>query len=282
MQKVFYFILAISILVACNLEQEIELNLPDYEERVVVEAYLEAGKPYQILLTRSNSYFDAFPTDLAETFQQLLVNDAQVSISYQGNTIELDNFPTIDPATSKVYNYTSSQVIPFDTLNAFSLNITLSNGETISGESTFLPPIPIDSIVTEFREESSGIDSARVLTYFNDKVDENNFFRRTLYVYRNGTLEALQDFTADDRFVEDIVVFGTAYEFAAGDTVINRIYHIEEPYYRFLTSLEAAIAANGNPFGQPSPIVPAVYGTANALGVFTCLSYAEEVTILSE
>lgn len=283
MRKILYFLIAMSALIACNLEQEIELDLPAYEERVVVEGYLDAGQPYRLLLTRSSSYFSPFPTDLQETFSQLLVNDAQVRIRYQGETIELQNLPTIDPETNKVYNYISDQIVPFDTINPFELEILLDDGRTIESQSRFLPVIPIDSIVTQFREETnSEVDSARVLTYFNDRPGQANFFRRTLYVQRQGVLEELQNFTADDRFVEDVIVFGTAYEFAPGDTILNRLYHIEEPYYRFLTSLEAAAASNGNPFGQPSPIVPAVGGTADAIGIFTCLSYAEEVTIVEE
>jgi hypothetical protein len=284
MRTITYFLLLSTLAFACNLEQEIELNLPEYEEKIIVEAYLDAGQPYQLLLTRSSSYFAPFPTNIEETFNQLLVNDAEVYITYRGKTVQLNNTPGINPLTGKLFNYAAPEVAIFDTIEPYELEIILRDGKTIESTTRFLPIVPIDSVVVQFREEAgSEVDSARVLTYFNDRRDEDNFYRRTLYAYENGNLEILQDFSTDDRFAEGLFVFGTAYEFAAGDTVLNRVYHIDEAYYRFLTSLQLAIAANGNPFGQPSPVIPAVGGTAeNAIGIFTTLNYAEELTILQE
>lgn len=284
MRPIFYFILLSVLAFACNLEQEIELNLPDYEEKIIVEAYLEAGQPYQLLLTRSSSYFAPFPTNLEETFSQLLLNGAEVYITHRGNTVRLNNTPGVNPLTGKLFNYAAPEAAVFDTIQPYELEIILPDGNTIESSTRFLPRVPIDSIVVQFREEQdSEVDSARVLTYFNDRPDENNYYRRTLYAYRAGELETLQDFATDDRIAEGVIVFGTAYEFAAGDTVLNRIYHLDEAYYRFLASLQLAVAANGNPFGQPSPVVPSVRGTAdNAIGIFTTLNYAEEQTILEE
>jgi hypothetical protein len=271
------------ISVACNLEQEIELDLPEYEEKIIVEAYLEEGVPYQVLITRSSSYFAPFPTNIEETFNQLLYNDAEVYITHKGNTVQLINTPGVNPETGKFFNYANTETAVFDTIEPYELSIILPDGNTIESSTRFLPSVPIDSIVYEFREEPGSIDSARVLTYFNDRPDENNYFRRMLYRIKNGELEEFQDFTTDDRIAEDVIVFGSAYEFAAGDTIINRIYHIDEAYYRFLNSVQLAIDANGNPFGQPSPVVPSVEGTAeNVLGIFTTLNYAEEITILEQ
>ncbi|HKK77012.1 MAG TPA: DUF4249 domain-containing protein [Saprospiraceae bacterium] len=284
MRHIFYFLLLSILAFACNLEQEIELDLPNYEEKIIVEAYLDAGQPYQLLLTRSSSYFAPFPTNIEETFSQLLVNDAEVYITHRGNTVQLNNTPGINPLTGKLFNYAAPETAVFDTIEPYELEIILPDGSTIESSTRFLPIVPIDSVVVQFRkEENSEVDSARVLTYFNDRPNEDNYFRRTLFAYRDGSLETLQDFTTDDRFAENLIVFGTAYEFAPGDTVLNRIYHIEETYYNFLTSLQLAVAANGNPFGQPSPVIPGVRGTAeNAIGIFTTLNYAEEQTILEK
>lgn len=284
MRALLIFLTVSWLAFACNLEQEIELNLPEYEEKIIVEAYLDAGRPYQLLLTRSSSYFAPFPTTIEETFSQLFVNDAAVYITHRGNKVRLNNTPGINPQTGKLFNYAAPEMAVFDTIEPYNLEIILPDGRTIESSTRFLPIVPIDSVVVQFREElNSEVDSARVLTYFNDRPGEDNYFRRTLYVYRDSGLQTLQDFTTDDRFAEDLIVFGTAFEFAPGDTVLNRIYHLEESYYRFLTSVQLALAANGNPFGQPSPVIPGVGGTAdNAIGVFTTLNYAEEETILEE
>jgi hypothetical protein len=283
MHRLLYFLGFLVLLVACNLEQEIELDLPEYEEKVIVEAYLEAGKPYRLLLTRSSSYFSPFPINLEETFNQLLLNDASVFITHNGNTVQLNNLPGLDPETNKIFNYVAGQIAIFDTINPYDLRIVLANGETIESRTTFLPVIPIDSVVYKFQETGLENDSARVLTYFNDQIDRDNFFRRTLYKYKNGDLEEQQDFVTDDRIIEEVIVFGTGYDFALGDTLINRIYNIDEAYYRFLSSLQLAVDANGNPFGQPSPIIPGISSNGdNAIGIFTTLNFAETVTIIQK
>ena len=52
------FLFALTIFASCDLEREIDVDLPEYQNQLVVEAYLEAGKPYRLLLTESISYFD--------------------------------------------------------------------------------------------------------------------------------------------------------------------------------------------------------------------------------
>lgn len=281
MRQLFPFAILLLILVACNLEQEIELDLPAYEEKIILEAYLEAGQNYRLLLTRSSSFFSPFPTNLEETFSQLLVSDAEVVITHRGEQITLDNVPTIDIETGKIFNYSANQTVPFDTIHPFELSITLADGAVINSTTKFLPVIPIDSIVYEFKERASVRDSARVLTYFNDPIDQDNFYRRTIYKYKGGELEEQQDFVSDDRIVEDVVVFGTGYNFKLGDTVLNRIYHIDEGYYRFLNSLQLAVDGNGNPFGQPSPLISSVQSSdGRAIGIFTTLNFSEKETII--
>jgi hypothetical protein len=99
-----------------------------------------------------------------------------------------------------------------------------------------------------------------------------------------GDLDSLeQDFVTDDRIVDDsLIVFGTGYDYAVGDTVINTLYHITEEYSTFLESLNAAVSANGNPFGQPSPIISNLEGSANAIGIFTGLTYDRRVDIVEK
>ena len=282
MRVALYLLVLSASIFACNLEQEIELNLPEYEEKIIVEAYLEANQPYQLLLTRSSAYFAAFPTDIQETFNQILVNDAEVYITHRGNTVRLNNTPGVNPLTGKLFNYAVAETVVFDTIEPYHLEIMLADGSTIESSTRFLPTVPLDSIVVEFEDNgNSATDSARLLTYFSDRPGEANFYRRILSVYQDGRLNTLQDFTTDDRIAENTIVFGTAYDFAPGDTVLNRIYHIDQAYYDFLSSIQLALAANGNPFGQPSPIIPGVGGTARqAIGIFTALSYAEEQTII--
>ncbi|KGE88676.1 hypothetical protein IX84_08405 [Phaeodactylibacter xiamenensis] len=265
--------LGLLALSACNLEQEVEINLPDYEVRPVLEAYVEPGERYRLLLTRSAGYFAPLPS-LDNLLEELLLDSAEVSITHDGVTYQLENTLLFDPTTQKIYNYAagSNDLVPTESDLPFELNITLPNGETIRAETRLLPQVEIDSVVIEFPETGNPADTlARALTYFTDNPNTDNFYRRMLQL---NSLDSLpeQDFVTDDRLVEDsTIAFGTGFNYKAGDTLITTLYHISEDYATFLESVDGAAAANGNPFGQPSPVISNLEGTANALGIFTAL-----------
>ena len=271
----------VSLLSACDLEQEVEITLPDYDTRPVIEAYLEPGKPFRLLITRSDGYFDAFPS--IDNFPGgLLYDSARVSITHLGVTYDLDNQLAFDPTAGKLYNYITSAIVPESIGEPFELYIQFPDGTEAFAETSLLSRVPIDSVVIEFPEGDMPEDTlARALTYFTDDPAQVNYYRRVLHA---GSLDSLrQDFVADDQIVDDsLVVFGTGFDYAEGDTIINTLYHITEPYATFLESLDAAVSANGNPFGQPSPIISNIEGSANALGVFTGLVYDRRVDIVGK
>lgn len=267
----------------CDLEKEIEIELPDYEARPAVECYLEAGQTFTLLLSKSAAYFDPFPSFNSKDFlDAVLENDAEVSITLNDTVYKLDNTLVINPFTGKVFNYVARNVVPQDYEHDFELKIVTKDGRTIEATTRMLPPVPIDSIVIEFPEnkERPGDTLARVLTYVTDPPGQVNFFRRVLNEARLDSIPE-QDFIADDKLIDNnILAFGTGYDFAKGDTIFNTIYHIDKAYFDYLESVFRARASNGNPFAQPSPIISNVSGTANAIGIFTFLSYDRKVTII--
>ena len=266
------------MLAGCNLEKEVDIKLPETQERIVVECYLEPGAPINLLLTRTSGYFDPIPEDNLAFLNQTLVNGATVVIrSETGESYTLDNNLVFNQFTKKIFNYTSHLVAPIERGKIYSLEITLENGDLITASTSILPVVPIDSVVVEFNDTDT---LARVLTYLTDRPNEDNYYRRMI---QHSSLDTIpdQDFTTDDRFVEDVIVFGTPYDYGRGDTVINTIFHIEKAYFDFLESVQLAIASNGNPFAQPSPIISNVQGP-NAMGIFTGLSYDRVVSFLPD
>lgn len=269
-----YIVVISALLGSCNLDQSVDIELPPFEEGIVVESYIEPGQPYTVLITRSSAFFEPFSTQNDQFLENILVNNAEVNIINNGRVIPLENNLVFNSLTRKVFNYSTTRTVPLRFSSEFELQITLADGKTITGKSRMFRPVPIDSIVVEFSEEN---EKARVLTYLTDPPDVNNFYRRMLHVNRTDTLP-LQDFTIDDRVVEDVIIFGSDYRFEPGSKVINTIFHIEKAYYDFLESVESASRANGNPFSQPSPIISNLGGTANAIGIFTCVPRFRQFT----
>lgn len=275
----FLLVSAIFVFTACNLEQEIEIELPAYQSQYVVECYLEPGQPFTLLLTRSDAYFNPFPIEENQFLENILVEGATVTIKYKDETVVLDNGLFFDPVTLKLFNYGSQVVVPEDYEAVFELSIQTPEGETFTSTTQLLPKVPIDSIVVQFNETDT---LARVLTYLTDDRNQSNYYRRMLH---QTTLDSIpqQDFPVSDRISEsETIVFGTAYDYAVGDTVINSIFHITQEYYDFLISVQGAIGSNGNPFAQPGRILSNVEGASNPLGIFTGIAVDRVQTIIEK
>ncbi len=277
MKKYITGLLAALALGACNLEKEIDLALPAYDGQPVVECYLEPGKPFRLLLTRSYGFFDPFGLDSA-FLDRTLIDGAVVTIAYNGRIDTLANTLSAEFMPLKIFNYTGRNLVPATPEVVYELRIVLPDGKEITGKTVMLPKVPIDSIKVEWSPQRDTL--ARVLTYITDDRSQENFYRRML---NYGTLDSLpdQDFLATDRIAQtEIIAFGSAYELTEGDTVINTLYHITKDYYDFLESVQLAVFGNQNPFAQPARIKSNVSGSANPLGIFTCLVYDRDTTII--
>ncbi len=278
--KYIFLGLSISYLAACNLTNDVDIELPAYDRQPVVECYLEPGKPFRLLLTKSYAYFD--PLGLDSSFlEKTLLSNALVTISYNGQTDTLANQFSIELNPLKLYNYVGQQIVPSTPGTVFVLNIELpDNGGNISSTTSMLPKVPIDSIVYDFSTDPGADTLARILTYITDDQSQSNFYRRLL---NYSSLDSVpeQDFLVTDRFSQTaLIAFGSAYEMAVGDTVFNTIFHIQQDYYDYAESWQLAVQGNLNPFAQPSPIKSNVSGTGNPLGIFTCLVYDRDTTII--
>ncbi|MCB9353927.1 MAG: DUF4249 domain-containing protein [Lewinellaceae bacterium] len=269
---------AILVFVACNLSREVDIDLPEYDSQPVVECYLEPGKPFRLLLTRSFGFFDPFGVD-SNFFQNVLLQDAVVTISYNGQTDTLYNTFSFDASPLKVYNYTGLNLVPAAPGINYNLHIELpGNAGAIEGQTVMLPLVPIDSTVVQFSPDADTV--ARVLTYVTDDPNTENYYRRLLNYYSLDSVPE-QDFLTPDRFLSTpLLAFGTGYELGEGDTVYNTIFHITKDYYDYYESVQLAIIGNINPFAQPSPIKSNVSGSGNPLGVFTCLVYDRDTTVV--
>lgn len=264
---------------ACNLTRDVEVDLPDYERQPVVECYLEPGKPFRLLLSQSYSFFD--PLGLDSSFlNKTLLQGATVKISYNGESVTLPNQFSFEPGPLKLFNYTATALVPATPGVEYTLDITLSDGNTITGKTIMLPRVPIDSVPVEFNPQLP--NKARTLMYATDDLGTADFYRRMLHVSSLDSL-AEQDFITSDRLsTNSTVAFGTGYDFVEGDTVINSLFHITEDYYNYIESVQLAVVSSGNPFAQPSPIKSNVTGSSNPIGIFTCLVYERDMRVISK
>lgn len=261
---------------SCNLEKQIDIDLPNYDSEPFIECYLVPNQPFRLLITQTSSYFENLTLDNPLYSESFLLQGAQVSIFQGINKYELENKLIVDPNTEKIYNYSNSNSVEYNTIDSFYLEILLPNGDQITSASIFLDTVQFDSIVVQFDQNDS---LARTLTYFKDFPNETNFYRRVLTVGETFD-EPIQDFVTDDLFIDSVFVFGSGYVFNSGDTVFNSVFHLTEDYHNFLESVQQAIDGSGNPFGVPSPLQSNLLG--NAQGVFACISESKNKTIIKK
>lgn len=270
--------LLIMSLMACNLTQEIEIDLPPYSPEPVVESYLIPGQPYLLTIANSLPYF--------ESVQLEFIDDAVVEIRHRDEKIELipfkipvgdstSDFGFLGPIVGdSIQVYAAFELVPENYNEPFELSISGPNGLSISAE-TFIPsPIPVDSNVIKFDDKDS---LALMFTYFTDDPSVQNFYRRTLHLNSLDSV-AEQDFVTDDSFLDsDQVTFGSGFDYSRGDTLISTLYHIPEAYFRFEETVEAAITANLSPFAQPSVILTNIEG---GTGIFTGLTLVRDEVVI--
>lgn len=263
---IYFLIPGAGFINSCNMEKDIEIDLPVLDPQLVAECYLEPGQPYRLALTESTNFLaDPLP---------VLVTDATVVIFYKGQPDTLDFAVTYDSVRQKAYTHVSESIMQGKPGDVYTLQITDKRGRTLTGTTTILPVVPIDTVEYTYNDKSK----AFLVAKFKDNTAIRNFYRFSVRKGNESWPEV--DYPADDSFGEsEAFAFGTGYDFEESDTATVSLYHLEKPYYDFVSSVDNAREANGNPFAQPASIKSTVQG---GLGVFTNIVYDQKVVILKK
>ncbi len=301
----WYFpLLTAVLLLTAGCEKDITVNLPQAEQRIVVEGSIEPGLPPLVLLTRSAPFFGSFnPNDLGAFF----VRGAEVWIN-DGVTdhplIELclaDLPAEFLPLAAELLGLEldSSLVLPdfcLYTTDIFGSGLLLgqvgirytlfvvSDGDTLRANTSIPSPVPPDSLWSR-PHPNPGVDSLfRLNLRFTDPDTLGNYYRYWTRRY-NAARELDEPFypgvgsVIDDLFFNGQTVefsldrgqprsagfdFETYGFFWKGDTVVLRLASIEGPVYQFWSSLEFD-AGSGGPFSSATSVLGNVEG---GLGIF--------------
>lgn len=257
---------ALLLLGGCSNEKEIDIDLPEYEPQMVVECYLEPGKPYTLLLQQSVSYFDEPSLPFVE--------DALVVISHNGQSDTLKEDFYFDSQTGKLANYVSEEgLMPADFGGQFDLYIRDPAGRELRGSTVLLDTVALRPVELTADEEGEYAATVR----WPDFGGVPSFYRFTIHRESPFTDPDIV-FTLDDRVGDgDDFVISTFFYMDPGDSVYTTVYHIEEAYWRYITTTDDAESSNGNPFAQPGLILSNVEG---GIGIFTCLSKSRSFVVV--
>lgn len=259
-------IIILCLLVSCTLEKEIEVKLPPYERKLVVECYLEENQPVKLLLTETTSYFDSL--------KDPSVNHAEVSIFTNGQTTPVPFDPVIDPQFVKYYNYRNLVPLELQSGQEFTLTVKDAKGRMISAKTKALPKPIIDSASYNVRMPDS---AANLIVWIKDDPAVNNFYRIIVNKDSLNSSSSLDFEFTDNQLNGRTFPVGTGFRFRVGENLIIRLFNIEQQYYNYLETIDDAERANGNPFAQPASIISAVDG---GFGIFTTLNYTTKELLI--
>lgn len=284
--KNIYFALKTTVITAFfamitySCEKEITVDLPEYQEKIVVEGWIDYNEYATVFLTKSTSYFAHYTE---ETLTDMVITDALVMVSdLQGNTDTLTL--GVDTTLAFPVRFKGSK-IKGEYGGIYQLKI-IYNNKTISATTTIPQPFNIDSVY--YVEQDAKYHKGILRMKFKDQAGVNNFYRIfSMKLGKNKNFVPALGSVFDDRLFDGKETFFELYQgrasnivssdyyddslqylnyyFGSGDTVIYKYATIDYPHYNFWYTAEWEISSGGNPFTSPAPVRSNIDG---AIGVW--------------
>ncbi len=274
-------------LAGCDLQKDIDIPQPAFEEQLVVECTLVPGEPYRVVVQRTRPYGAPLPQPIDTsgfTFDfDAIPTDAVVVISGPRSTDTLRFSPALDDTTAvapRGYTHVGRRRFDGRPGETYSLLVYDGAGRRVTGTATVMEPVPIDTVEVSFDPRAATPEEAKaaLLTRYHDPAPVGDAYRYQTSKVSRGRLDRQQGFSLGDDFNNGgATAVGSSYRFTQNDTLDVALYHISLAYLRYLDSIDAAQGANGNPFAQPAGIKSTVEG---GLGVFTSLASVHQRVIL--
>lgn len=252
---------------SCEMQEDVNIELPSHEGELIVECYLEPGKPYRALVSRS---LDFFESDKLEG-----VNGAVVKISTPDGPIELLNFVETDTLYKKVYNYGHQDSVGYEEGAEYQLTVEVDGQLSVAGRTRFLPKVSFGDYNFKFGADTM----AAMLLEVEDNPLEENYYRLVLRGTQPGMGTTYDVLLTDEDASNGKLKIYTPYILKEGWQVVVNLYHIEKTYYNFLKSVLKARETNYNPFMQPATLESGLEGST---GIFTTISLSSDTIMIPQ
>ena len=168
-------------------QEEITLDLPQAESKLVVQGAIENGFPAYVILSKNQGYFESID---ANTYTDLFVTDAIVSIVRDDNIVHpltlideglinqletiLDTTINIPPNT--IYIDLEELLNPSDFSlpnRSYTLDI-IWNNEPITAQTTIPEPTPLDCLWVEQNQTAEKDFKCDIRALYSDPIDQQN------------------------------------------------------------------------------------------------------------
>lgn len=280
----------ISVLLA-SCTKEVVIDIPGYEEQLVVDGQIETNQPPFVLLSRSKNIYA--PTDF-NSFLSGFVSGATVTMSDGTNTFNLveictDNLP---PGTEEIAaaifgvpvaeivnyhlcGYTSFDPAAFGQVGkTYTLTISFE-GKTYTGSTTIVAPTQLDSVF--WTEEPGKLNHGYSHAFLSDPLGGSDNYKWEVKrinlvdgATKDAGFKATYSPVFDDEFI-DGRTFDFFYEnpmsysdesipsefkgyYKLGDSVVIKFSKMDKPAYAVQVRKYLQLQTNGNPFASPTNV----------------------------
>jgi hypothetical protein len=288
MMKKISLLICIFFIFSCR--KDVKLKLPDYQQKLVVEASIETGQPAFVSLSYSVPYFSEF--DLTQP-EQVYIQDGFVTIDdgTLTDTLQKINIPNVP-----IPFYVGSKIIGVQG-KTYTLKVTVKNKTYIS-VSSILSPVKLDSIYFKGeKDDSLGLIWAR----FSEPAGVGQYYQWFAKRYSRDFFYALTYASAfDDKFID-----GKSFDFAYdrgpqpyniqtyrddpyagyykwGDTVVVKFCTIGKKEYDFWNTYYQNKSSNSNPFSAPANVKGTFGNDQEVLGAFIAYSPSFDTLIVKK
>lgn len=269
-----------------SLQKDVNVPLPQYDNQLVVECYLEPGEVPRLTVTESVPYLDNGQAVSGKSQALRLPNgqivqlptDVTVKLTLPGGQVmPLRFLPGINPSTGKYFTHLGTAPLAAQAGQVFALDVQDTRSRHVTGTATAPAFISIDSVKYKFNNLSGDNRKAYFQTKWTDPGATTDFYRLMLHKGKPSNNSETDNDISDRLFNGQPYAQVSTYRFRPNDTVTATLYHVDSLYYAFRRSTREASNANGNPFAQPATIRSTVQG---GVGVFTVLVHDQKRVLL--
>lgn len=303
----FRILIAFTVLLLLGVNscvKDVKIDLPQYEQKLVIDGRIETGQPPLIILSKTQ---DLYSETSLEAFLNGFQSGAIVTVSDGTTTVQLDEICTdnLPPGTeeiaaelfgvpvSELANYDLCAYTTFNTAifgqvgKTYTLTVQFE-GKTYTSETKIEQPVPLNNVFWK-QEPNEAPGNGFSWAELSDPANQFDAYfwsvRRINLVNgepKDANFTPTYAPTFDDQFIN-----GTTFEFAfenpmawgdtsltseqkpyyqLNDTVVIKFSKLDPDVYEFLEKKYYQMQNQGNPFASPVAIKTNIKG--GALGVW--------------
>jgi len=265
-------LLLLLLFLLTDCQQKIDVKIPDYVEKLVVEGKIEVGTNPQVYLSYTVPYFGNHTTNISD----FAVKGAFVTVT-DGITID-----TLKDATfGNGFYYVAAHMTGVEG-RTYNLMIQV-NGKVYTAQTSIYPQVKLDTLWFKVEKQDS---LGYIYTHMHEPPQLGNWYRwQAKRIHKDSIFIAPLGSAFDDKFING-KSFDFAYDrgmlqnstadddnnaekgyFKRGEKVVVKFNTIGEKEFLFFRSYDANIISNGNPFAAPTNLQSNIQGQ-NVIGVW--------------